>query len=226
MNPTEDHQGFPFQISQERADPRISLRSWHEAEADMAEKLNSRQLRVPVTNLLKRVFSREKFSASLDIAVGDRGLVEKSDRGDFKLEVWLESSPDGIRVKGGLEGSVAMQCTRCLEGYRQDLAIKVDEFYRRPGMGALSADGRQLPGADVQEEDEYVIAEGSIDLNILVNDAVLLSLPMKRLCSEECRGLCQRCGSNLNLGPCDCGGEDIDPRLEVLKTLLERDGEE
>jgi uncharacterized protein len=191
----------------------------------MAEKLNSRQLKVPVTNLLKKVFSKEKFSANLDISVGERGLEEKSDRGDFKLEVWLESSPDGIRVKGNLKGSVDMVCTRCLEGYRQDLDLGVDEFYRRPGLGALSADGRQLAGAEVQEEDEYVIEEGAIDLNILVNDAVLLGLPIKHLCTEECRGLCQYCGSNLNMGDCDCTGEDIDPRLEVLKTLLERKGE-
>lgn len=188
--------------------------------------MSSRQLKVPVTNLLGRVFTKEKFSAKLDIAVGERGLVEKSDRGDFKLDVWLESSPDGIRVKGKLEGSVAMDCTRCLEGYRQELDIGVDEFYRRPGMGAVGADGRQLPGAEVQEEDEYVIEEGAIDLNILVNDAVLLNLPMKRLCSEECGGLCQYCGSNLNQGECGCGGEDIDPRLEVLRTLLEREVEE
>ena len=192
----------------------------------MAEKLNSRQLKVPVTNLLKRVFSKEKFSANLDITVGEQGLVETSDRGDFRLEVWLESSPDGIRVKGRLAGSVVMECTRCLEGYRQDLDIPVDEFYRRPGLGALGADGRQVPGPEVEEEDEYVVEEGVIDLNILVNDAVMLGLPIKRLCSEECKGLCQYCGSNLNLEQCDCRGEDIDPRLEALRTLLERDSEE
>jgi uncharacterized protein len=191
----------------------------------MAEKLDSRQLKVPVTNLQKKVFSKEKFSANLDIAVGEHGLVEKSDRGDFKLEVWLESSPDGIRVKGRLRGSVAMECTRCLEGYRQDLDIGVDEFYRRSGMGALGADGRQLVGTEVLEEDEYVIEEGTIDMNILVNDSVMLGLPIKHLCSEECRGLCQHCGSNLNLAECDCASEDIDPRLEVLKTLLEREWE-
>ncbi len=192
----------------------------------MMEKLASRQLKVNVTNLLKKVFSQEKLSAHLDIAVGESGLVEKSDRGDFDLDVKLESSPDGIRVKGRLAGSVAMQCTRCLEGYRQELDIAVDEFYRRPGMGALSADGRQLPGPEVQEEDEYVIEEGVIDLNVLVNDAVLLALPMKRLCREDCKGLCQYCGSDLNRGDCGCVAEDIDPRMEVLKTLLEREGEE
>jgi uncharacterized protein len=188
----------------------------------MSEKLNSRQLKVPVTNLLRRVFSKERFSASLDISVGESGLLEKSDRGDLGLEVWLVSSPDGIRVKGDIRGSVAMECTRCLEGFRQELDIAVDEFFRRPGMGALGSDGRELPGAEVLEEDAYVIEEGVIDLNVLVNDAVLLSLPIKHLCDESCRGLCQHCGLNLNSGECDCGGETVDPRLEVLRSLLER----
>jgi len=191
----------------------------------MTEKLNSRQLKVPVTNLLRRVFSKEKLYADLDISVGEQGLIEISDRGDFKLEVWLESSPDGIRVKGGISGSVAMECTRCLEGFRQALDIGVDEFYRRPGMGALSSDGREVPGAEIQEEDEYIIDEGVIDLNLLVNDAVLLNLPIKRLCSEDCGGLCQHCGINLNRGECGCGSESIDPRLEVLRTLLDREEE-
>jgi uncharacterized protein len=191
----------------------------------MAEKLNLRQLKVPVTNLLKKVFSRERFTANLDIAVGEHGVSEKSDRGDLKLEVWLESSPDGIRVKGDIQGSVSLQCTRCLEEYRQDLDIAVDEFYRRAGLSTLGGDGRRLADGEIQEEDEYVIAEGAIDLNLLLNDAVMLSLPIKHLCTEECKGLCQWCGKNLNEGECGCVREVIDPRLEVLKTLLES-GEE
>ena len=189
----------------------------------MADKLNSRQLKIPVTNLLKKVFSRERLTADLDVAVAEHGLVEKSDRGDLKLEVWLESSPDGVRVKGVIRGSVSMQCTRCLEEYRQELEIAVDEFFRRPGLSTVTGDGRRLSGADVQEEDEYVIDEGTIDLNLLVNDAVMLSLPIKYLCDEGCRGLCQTCGKNLNEGECGCVTESIDPRLEVLRALLEEE---
>ncbi|MBN2026173.1 MAG: DUF177 domain-containing protein [Actinobacteria bacterium] len=189
----------------------------------MADKLNSRQLKVPVTNLLKKVFSRERLTAHLDVAVAEHGLVEKSDRGDLKLEVWLESSPDGVRVKGVIQGSVSMDCTRCLEGYRQELEIAVDEFFRRPGLSMVTGDGRRVTGAGVQEEDEYVIDEGTIDLNLLVNDAVMLSLPIKHLCDEGCKGLCQACGKNLNQGECGCIQESIDPRLEVLRTLLEKE---
>ncbi|MGB9809870.1 MAG: YceD family protein, partial [Caldanaerobacter sp.] len=50
---------------------------------------------------------------------------------------------------------------------------------------------------------------------------VILSLPMKFLCKEDCKGLCPICGTNLNYGSCSCKREDIDPRLEVLSKLLQ-----
>lgn len=191
----------------------------------MTEALNSRRLKVPVTNLQKKVFSKERFTAHLDIGVGEHGLFERSDRGDLSMELWLESSPDGIRVKGSINGSVFMDCTRCLEEYRQGLDVAVDEFYRRPGLGAVTDEGRRLSRAEIPEEDDYVIDEGMINLNLLVNDAVMLNLPIRHLCSEECRGLCQECGKNLTEGDCGCVRESIDPRLEVLRTLLEKEGE-
>ncbi|MGQ9476616.1 MAG: YceD family protein [Actinomycetota bacterium] len=188
----------------------------------MAKPLDSRSLKVPVAGLMKKLFTRERFGADLDLGYGERGLFERSDRGGLRVDLWLESSPDGIRVKGTLRGSLALECTRCLEEYRQELDIRVDEFFRRPGIGVATPEGRPLPREiRVPEEDEYLIEEGTIDLNILVNDAVVLSLPIKHLCSPGCRGLCPHCGANLNQGDCGCRVQNIDPRLEVLRELLE-----
>jgi DUF177 domain-containing protein len=189
----------------------------------MKDGLNSRKLKVSVTNLLRKVFSRERFRAVLDIAVGEHGLQEKGRDGDLQLDVWLESSPDGIRVKGKITGTVGLECTRCLQEYRQDLEINVDEFYRRPGLSAIEPEGRTAQHEiEVLEEDEYIIDEGMIDLNLLVNDNVILSLPIKHLCDEHCKGLCQVCGGNLNEEECGCVVEDIDPRLAPLRDLLDR----
>lgn len=189
----------------------------------MKDTLNSRKLKVPVTNLLKKVFSRERFSARLDVGVGERGLSERGKDGDLSLDVWLESSPDGIRIKGDITGFVTMECTRCLSEYGQELDIKVDEFYRRPGLSTVTAEGKVSSHTiEVPEEDGYVVDEGMIDLNLLLNDYVILSLPIKRICDERCKGLCQVCGTNLNEGECGCVMEDVDPRLEVLRDLLDR----
>lgn len=69
--------------------------------------------------------------------------------------------------------------------------------------------------------DDYIETPDMVlDVDDLVTSDILLNLPHKYLCKEDCQGLCQKCGKNLNLGSCDCEKKDIDPRLEKLKELL------
>lgn len=68
--------------------------------------------------------------------------------------------------------------------------------------------------------DFLVVENMQLDVDELVNEDVLLSMPDKYLCSEDCKGLCSRCGANLNDGPCDCKKE-VDPRLAGLLDLLD-----
>lgn|SRR5690554_5836095 len=69
--------------------------------------------------------------------------------------------------------------------------------------------------------DELIFYEDDLlDLNDYVINQVVLSLPMKTLCSDDCKGLCPKCGADLNRSKCDCIHENIDPRLEKLKEFL------
>ena len=69
--------------------------------------------------------------------------------------------------------------------------------------------------------DDYIEAPDlTLDLDELVSSDILLELPARFLCREDCQGLCQKCGHNLNLGECGCGKTEVDPRLEALKELL------
>jgi uncharacterized protein len=189
----------------------------------MSEGLNLKKLVVPVADLQNRPFSRERLSARLELASGEGGLYERPGMGELKVDLVLESCPDGIHVKGTIKGHIPLQCTRCLEEYHQAVDIKVSEFYRRRDLPLVSEAGEELPEEmEVPEEDAYLIDEGRIDLNTMVNDLVLLSFPIKRLCSEECKGLCPVCGRNLNEGECGCERGKRDPRLEVLRDLLDR----
>ena len=71
------------------------------------------------------------------------------------------------------------------------------------------------------ENDEIVLLEdGKVDAGELARTAFILGMDSKTLCSEDCKGLCPRCGADLNLGPCSCGKEP-DPRLAALARLLE-----
>ena len=62
----------------------------------------------------------------------------------------------------------------------------------------------------------------AFDLGDLARTAFILDMDTKTLCSEDCKGLCPRCGADLNQGPCSCKKKDVDPRLAVLAKLLEK----
>ena len=73
-----------------------------------------------------------------------------------------------------------------------------------------------------EENDEIVLLEdGMVDVGDLARTAFILDMDTKTLCSEDCKGLCPRCGADLNLGPCSCKKE-TGPRLAVLSKLLEK----
>lgn len=76
--------------------------------------------------------------------------------------------------------------------------------------------------AENEKSDDIIIVTGyTLDLFSLVRDDILLELPIKHLCSENCRGLCPQCGQNLNEGNCSCKKEAVDPRMAVLDELLQ-----
>jgi uncharacterized protein len=85
--------------------------------------------------------------------------------------------------------------------------VALDELYYYPPH--IAPPGEHRVGED-----------GMIDLAPLVRELSLLAVPIKVLCREDCQGLCQECGANLNLGDCGCAESEIDPRLAVLESLL------
>ena len=74
---------------------------------------------------------------------------------------------------------------------------------------------------EMEEDGEYIEApDYQLDTDSLLRDDILLELPSKLLCRESCKGLCPKCGNDLNVGACSCKGKEIDPRLAVLSSLL------
>jgi uncharacterized protein len=122
-------------------------------------------------------------------------------------DVELSSYPGGVSVTGTVTASWRSECRRCGGPVAGEVSAAVRERYA-PAGGA---------GAD---EDTYLLTGDELDLEPLARDAVLLDLPLAPLCSDECLGLCPRCGTNWNDGPCDCPGV-VDPRWSGLDVLRE-----
>ena len=120
------------------------------------------------------------------------------------VDIWLEGSDDGIRITGTVATDVNMSCYRCLEGWRSKKVIRLDRTVRRQPDG-----------------DGYTLAEeGWLQLDGIVIDEVVLSLPTAPLCDEDCRGICSGCGVHLNAEACRCVGEDRQSPFSVLSELL------
>jgi len=131
--------------------------------------------------------------------------------------VKLKVTPVGTkyRVVGSISLKVNLQCSRCLEGYPFDLFSDFELLYlpleEMPSEFEL----------ELEDKDANVAyySENKIKLLELLQEQVLLALPMKPICSEECKGLCPYCGTNLNVSSCNCKAVHIDPRLEKLKKI-------
>ena len=107
-----------------------------------------------------------------------------------------------IRLSGAVTGQFSASCARCLAPVDEDFSLEVD----------LSVEN-----GSSESEEEVVIAEGQkIDLTALAVETVFTNLPMRLLCREDCKGLCPKCGKDLNTGECGCVQKEIDPRLQGL----------
>ena len=111
------------------------------------------------------------------------------------------------------------ECARCL--------APVDGVFSLDFERTVVAEGTLTEQQDAEESDEYVVLNGTeLDVDEPLSEELLLGFPTRLLCSEDCPGLCPRCGKPRREGDCGCGGKEIDPRLAILKTFFDDDKEE
>ena len=123
-----------------------------------------------------------------------------------------------IRLRGRLAAGFEMTCARCLEPVAQDVTREFELLYRPLGADA----GRdELSVTDAEAEIGYYQGEGLL-LEDVLREQVLLALPLKVTCREDCRGLCPHCGKNLNQEQCSCAVPLEDPRWAALKDIRGR----
>ncbi|MBZ5570328.1 MAG: DUF177 domain-containing protein [Acidobacteriia bacterium] len=120
-----------------------------------------------------------------------------------------------IRLNGQLATRLEMACARCLEPVVQNVERSFDLLYRPLGVDA----GREeLSVTGAEAEISYYQGEGLL-LEDAIREQVLLALPLKVICRQNCKGLCPQCGKNLNVEQCSCAESLEDPRWSALKDL-------
>jgi uncharacterized protein len=129
----------------------------------------------------------------------------------FEGFVSLVSSEDDIFVKGRIMTSVKNTCSRCAENFEDKMDI--------PFEYVISI--RKVKDKDIELKPEdleldFLLGE-ELDIGRLICEQVALNLPVQPLCSDDCLGLCRKCGKNLNIKKCNCDDEAMDIRFEKLK---------
>jgi len=129
----------------------------------------------------------------------------------------LSRTNRGLLVRGRLSTAIALICSRCLRDIDCPVEIKLDDE-ALPSLDLGS-------GMPVETEDDADVLRltdhHELDLNGVVRDAIALAEPIVPICREDCPGLCVVCGLELSGGPHDHPDEDIDPRLEGLRLLID-----
>ena len=126
------------------------------------------------------------------------------------------AGPNRFYWHGRIKGSVALSCSRCL---LPATASVNDETHIIFADGGVSGeDDETADDPDVYQLDPQAL---ELDLRPAIREQWLLSAPSFALCRDDCKGLCPRCGEDLNAGPHDCSQEEADPRWAALRKLKE-----
>lgn len=144
---------------------------------------------------LKEIGGRKNVSLELEfhnLEFVDRE-IEIKDKVQLELEIY--NTEDSFLVQGTLEAELILSCSRCLQKYSSPIKLDISE---------------DVIKSEMEDEEELYLDD-------IIVDNIILSLPMKPLCSEDCKGICPQCGQDLNQGECDCEIETVDPRLAKLK---------
>ena len=142
---------------------------------------------------------------SLDISIADR---EPMVPGDVKVSGDIKNRAGYLMLSMAMEAEIITVCDRCLEPIHRKHTVDFEAVL------ADSVEGEEDDGIILYENDEFIPDE-------LAASTFILELPTKNLCSEDCKGLCPKCGTNLNESDCGCAKKEVDPRLSKLLELLD-----
>lgn len=165
----------------------------------------------------------ELFSCQGKVKTYTQSLEMEQFQGPDSLYEIAEKEPVVLRithtgnkkmmVEGTAKLTLLMPCDRCLEPVGVPFVLSIEE----------ELDMSQSEEERVEALDEQPYISGYfLDVDRLVQNELMVNLPMKVLCREDCRGICSQCGRNLNHGKCDCDNQPKDPRMAAIQDIYKK----
>ena len=159
---------------------------------------------VPVNDLTRRPGQMNELEMDIELVIPMGQGAATVPAGEIvELNLRLESVHDGILATGEVDSTALADCSRCLEPLK--LAVEVDF--------------QELFAYSLEQEDDFLVQDEKIDLEQAITDAVVLSLPFKPVCSEDCLGLCSECGVKLAEDPEHAHQAQNDSRWSELESF-------
>lgn len=132
-----------------------------------------------------------------------------------QVSVRIRRSGHEVRLEGQIRARAEVDCDRCLKQVSVPIETTFDVTYV-PASDYVEGDVAELHEEDLGVS---VYEDEVIDMDELVREQVLLTLPTRALCTEDCKGLCPVCGTNRNENDCECEPREADPRWGALKDI-------
>ncbi len=143
------------------------------------------------------------FSCELDISD-----VESRAKTPISVSGMVRNRAGVMLLEMNVSGTLNVLCDRCAKEFEREVNVFYEVAVADHIMG--------------EESDDILVCEDDIlDVDELASQVFIVELPSKNLCKEDCRGLCHKCGADLNLSTCNCMQKEIDPRLIKLRELLD-----
>lgn len=132
-----------------------------------------------------------------------------SDRSDISITL-TNIGTGSVLVEGNLDVTLTIPCDRCLQSVNVPLAVAFTHQVFSP----------EKEDAASEEEEQNFISGYELDTDTLINNEILINMPVKVLCREDCKGICPVCGRDLNEGECGCDRFVPDPRMAAIKDIF------
>lgn len=169
-------------------------------------------MKIDITDLLSIENLTQELQVSIDMESFQSKLGVFPVKAKAPFSLYLENQEnEWIIISGETDVTLLIPCGRCLEEVSVTLHIVIDRKYPLDETSLLE---------DAEDTDRLEGAE--LDIDQIIYDEILINWPMKVLCREDCKGICRKCGTNLNNKTCLCDQKELDPRMAAIQDIFQQ----
>lgn len=169
-------------------------------------------MKIDITDLRSTENLTKELQVSIDMEVfqSKMGAFPVKEKSPFFLHLENQEN-QWLTVSGETDVTLLVPCDRCLEETPVTLHLVIRRRY-------------PLEETDIEEEtaDSDYLEGAELDIDRLIYDEILINRPMKVLCKEDCKGICRKCGTNLNYKTCLCDQREKDPRMAAIQDIFQQ----